>query len=142
MGWYDPQDAVTVADEGWYPAVIESVTMGQTKKGAPMETVAFRVYTPKREMVIKDYFHPQNLWKYKKLAAALGQAEQFAGGVFAAGDFKGKGFEAELIIEDSAQYGEQNKIRGFSFTGVNTAGVSGVSAHNKSTDIGKDDIPF
>jgi len=146
MGWYNPNDAITVAREGWYPAIIESVSMGQTKKGAPMETIAFRVYTPRKEMVIKDYFHPQNLWKYKKLAIALGQLAEFESSGFEAGNFQGKAIEVDLSIESSAQYGDQNKIGAFAASGTNTQGVSGGSVQQGQQQnpptLTADDIPF
>lgn len=152
MSWYNPDDAVTVAPEGWYPAIIESSEMKTTQKGAPMEAVTFRVYTPKREVVIKDYFHPANLWKLKKLAIAFGHESMFNDGNFSAAVFRNKALEVEFVIEDSATYGEQNKIKAFAPDGTNTAGVAGVSTpttqtvaagtSTTGTPMDPDEIPF
>lgn len=152
MSWYNPDDAVTVAPEGWHPATIESSEMKTTKRGAPMEVVAFRIYTPKREIVLCDYFHPDNVWKLKKLAIALDQLGVFESGDFITTNFRGKPLEVELKIEDSDQYGEQNKIKAFASDGTNTGGVAGASmsspapaasgASNNGTPMDHDEIPF
>lgn len=150
MSWYNPNDATTVAPEGWYRATIKSTEMKHTKNGDPMQVVQFRVDTPRRQMVISDYFHPANVWKYKKLAASLGQEEQFMAGEFNAADYINKPVELELVVEDNDQYGEQNKITKFASLGTNGVGepassnqqTQPVQSQQPAVAISHDDIPF
>ena len=112
MSWYNPKDASSAIPEGWYNAIIEDISAGTTKKGQPMQIVAFRVYGP-REMVLKEYFHAASLWKYKNLAKAFGKLAEFNAGQFDAANFRNKSLDVELAVEDSPEYGEQNRVKGF-----------------------------
>lgn len=153
MTWYNPKDASKAFDEGWYPATIESTEMGKTKKGAPMQTVIFKVYGGKRTISVREFFHPASTWKYKGLARALGEGDNFDEGNFDAAKHRGKAVEIYLKVEESAEYGEQNRPFSFAADGENTSGVSGarVSAPaeqtssvggHADTEIDHSDIPF
>ena len=118
---YDPRDATSAIPEGWYPAIIETVVEGQTKTKQDMQTVTFRVYGP-REVTVKEFFHPASLWKYKGLARALGKLAEFNQAAFDARNFINQSLDIELSIEDSAQYGEQNRVNRFDADGSQAGG--------------------
>jgi hypothetical protein len=146
MSWYDPKDASDTIPEGWYSAVIESVKNAVSKNsGRDQQVVQYRVYGP-REMVLSDYYQAATLWKYKQLAKALGQEAEFVAGTFDAKDFLRKSIDVELVIEDSAQYGEQNRIKGFAPDGEQAGAKPSFSASRPSSTKGEtidhDDIPF
>lgn len=149
MSWYNPKDASSAIPEGWYNATIEDIEMKKTKKGADMQVVTFRVYGP-REIVVKEFFHAASLWKYKGLAKALGKLPEFNARQFDAADFRNKCIDIELTVEDSTEYGEQNRIKGFAADGEHSGGSSaprpapaaGGGFPIGDNSIGEDDIPF
>jgi hypothetical protein len=54
------------------------------------------------------------MWKYKKLATALGVTKEvFDAGQFDATDHIGAGLVIEVTVESSDQYGDSNKVKGF-----------------------------
>lgn len=144
---YNPKDASSAIPPGWYNATIESTEDRQTKKGDDMQVVTFRVYGT-REITVKEFFHPASLWKYKALAKALGQLPEFNQASFDAADFLRKSIDIELLVEDSPEYGEQNRIKAFAPDGEK-AGVSprppssqGGFVPPADATIDHDDIPF
>jgi len=151
MSWYDPKDASSAIEAGWYNAVIEAVEAKHSDKVGAMQKVAFRVYGS-REVVVYEYFHAKSLWKYKALAKAFGKAVEFNAGQFDAADFINANIDVELIVKDSPEYGEQNNIAAFAPDGERSEGPKAKpqgsqgfvpsSPISKGTDIDLSDVQF
>lgn len=113
MGRYNHKDAASCWPKGEYPATIHaSETKASKSSGAPMDVVAYEVYHADQRRIITDYcpLEGKGLFKLRNLAAALGESEAFKRDEFNPANHIGKSVVVELEVEDSAQYGEQNKI--------------------------------
>ena len=116
MAWsYNPKDAASAWDAGDYEASIVKVDEGTSgSSGAPMLTVTFKVYNGDKERTLKDYIvNPSTLFKLKKLAVALGEGVAFGLGKFDPGDHINANLMLTLAVEESDEYGDQNKIKGY-----------------------------
>lgn len=113
MGRYNPEDAAGKCwPEGEYDATISDVVEMESKSGKPMDKVTFEMYRGGESKLHTEYFVLEGAatWRYKVLAAALGQKEAFNDGTFAAKTYTGRRVRVELTIEESDQYGDQNRI--------------------------------
>ena len=119
---YNPKDAIVVIPEGEYEASISNVNglakdggPLTTKNGDPMEQVTFDVYVGDVVRKHSEYFvsSPKALWRYKRLAQALGVADQFKAGDFEASNYIGSNLRLGITIEDDAAYGERNRVEAF-----------------------------
>lgn len=121
-GLYTGKDAITVFPAGKYDATVEATDNTKRdggpltdKNGNPMQRVTFKLYSGGRTQLVNDwYIVPTTMWKYKKLATALGvPKEVFDAGQFDAADHIGDGLIIEVEVESSEQFGENNKVKGF-----------------------------
>ncbi len=133
----------------------------QTQKGYDMERVTFEVWSKSgNSRKHGEYFSagPNALWRYKKLAEAIGPeaAQRFKEGTFAVADYIGANVMLDIIVEDDEKYGEQNRVAKIhkcespapttAQAGKNAAKLANVKPinvgdHGTST-IGDEDIPF
>ena len=113
MKWYDPKDARRCFPEADYDAVVEKCEPHEAKSsGNHGRKLALRVYHGESSMVLTDYLMAgeKAAWKIKEFAKAIGQVEMFDTGEFDPMNFIGANVRVSLKIEDSSEYGEQNKI--------------------------------
>lgn len=126
---YDPKDANQTLPEGKYNASITKATQFKddgtamrSKSGEAMQCVTFEVYPndESRPRQLKAYFTAKStLFRYRKLAQALGKGDDFKAQRFNAEDHIGANLYLMLSIQDNPQYGEQNNIDDFlPMTGV------------------------
>ncbi|MFN8995537.1 MAG: hypothetical protein ACK5X3_17985 [Pseudomonadota bacterium] len=160
---YDPKNASSTIAEGEYDASIKHVQTddehGNTltsKAGNEMEKVTFTIYTENGERQLSTYFVNSNkaLWRYRKLAEALGQGEEFKSGRFEASNFVGENIRVSIKIKPAdGTYDEQNEIAAFDPPASKTqsqsqAGRLAPTNASKTTtpvnpgEINEDDIPF
>lgn len=151
MGFeYDPKDASNVLKADTYDASIKTVSDTKddgsplrSKAGEAMQKVTFEVYPAEgKPRQITDFFTAKSgLFRYKKLATALGKQADFAAKKFNAADFQGANLRLELIIEESKEYGEQNRIAAYHppANGKPVMNLAGAAAGNGGKD---EDIPF
>ncbi len=79
-----------------------------------MLTITFKVYTPTgNTFQLRDYIVMESLWKLKRLAQAVGSEAAFERGEFFASDYTGRNLTLELKVEQSAEFGDQNKIKAY-----------------------------
>lgn len=118
---YEPKDASNAIPAGTYESTILRVedqdNFGnplRSKKGEDMERVVFEVYTENGTRTYSQLFTAKSmLWLYRKLAKAIGQGDAFAAGTFQAGSHIGASLRLKLTVEDSPEYGEQNRVEEF-----------------------------
>lgn len=149
---YQAKDANQVIPAGVYDATIKAYTEERkdgtrmtTKAGEPMCQVRFEVYAGDQTRVLSDYFMAgKMLWRYKKLAQALGQEDAFAAETFSAENHLGDALQVEIEVEESDEYGEQSKIK--RFMPKRSGAAPAVSAKRlteaSKTPMAEDDIPF
>lgn len=110
MSWYDPKDATETIPEGEYDAAIHFAEHGVSKsKGRPQCKVGITIYGP-REIKVYDYLSPDAVWKIKQFAVSLGKRDVFDSGDFNPVDYVNHNVRVKVKIEESDQYGDQNKI--------------------------------
>jgi hypothetical protein len=150
MGFrYNPKDAADAAQPGDYEATLTACTEGTSKSsGSEMLTLTFVVYAD-RERTIKDYIvNPDGLWKLKKLAIALGHKGAFDAGTFDPADHLNSNLMVTLKVEESAEFGDQNKIGGYKPLARSQAQPQRAAAPARAAaaqthePVGDDDIPF
>lgn len=115
-----------------------------TKNGDPMCRVRFEVYVGDQTRTLSDYFiGGKMIWRYKRLAQAIGQEDAFKAETFSAENHIGENLRIELAVEESDEYGEQNRITKFmpKATGA-AAKAPAKQATGKPEPITADDIPF
>lgn len=132
---YDPKDASNVIPAGEYEASVKAVATEKTDQQGntrPMKTrdgvydmvqVEYEVYVPggaARKLWVYYAASPKALWRYRQLAQAIGQAEAFKNKQFNIADHIGANLKLSLVVEDNAQYGEQNQIDSHSASGLTT----------------------
>jgi hypothetical protein len=149
---YDPKDANQTLPEGKYSASIVKATQFKddgtamrSKGGEAMQCVTFEVYPndESRPRQLKAYFTAKStLFRYRKLAQALGKGDEFKAQRFNAEEHIGANVTLMLSIQDHPQYGEQNNIDDF-------LPMTGPPPMREPTQLpkpaataGADDIPF
>jgi len=151
---YNHKDASDVIPAGVYEASIHSVDTTD-KDGKPLKTrdglyemqkIAFEVYVGDAARKVWVYFaaSPKALFRYRMLAKAIGQGDAFKADRFNAMDHIGANLRVELSIEDSPQYGEQNRVDDFqpsTMTGKREPSRMESTATAKAT-VEDDSIPF
>ena len=119
---YNPKDAAgKVLPAGDYPASIYAVTSTDSegrqlvsKKGEDKERVTFEVYHDGGvKYVNQDFTAVSMLFMYRKLAKAIGQDEAFKAATFEATNHIGTNLVLSIEVEESDQYGDQNRIKAF-----------------------------
>lgn len=154
---YKAKDALGCWPEGEYDAVLEATEVTTSKSsGAPMQVISFRCYHPDgREQVVKDYVVNTTLFKLKRLAMALGKEADFRAEQFQACDQLRSRLTLVLGVEESAEYGDRNKIDGYKPGMTADASAPNFNAGKRTAAPGKaapvtapaesieaDDIPF
>lgn len=153
---YDPKDASNVIAEGTYDASIRAVLTEKddgsplrTQAGDDMQKVVWTVYTDRGDRMLTEYHAGgKMLWRYKKLAKALGAGDKFDKGEFNATDFIGENARLVIEVEDNPKYGEQNRITAYEPRAGGTPlkqqpSKPGVSTKGIPVDpTGSDEIPF
>ncbi len=155
---YSAKDASSVFPSGVYMATIKRVDETYedgkpmtTKDGHDMQKITFEVYVGSGIRFLSDYHAGgKMLWKYRKLAKALGKEEDFKAERFNAADHVGASVDLTIEIEDNEKYGEQNTIRGYApHEGAATPPakptVPGKAVNAKgipTNPLDGDDIPF
>lgn len=112
---YNSKDASNAWPKNDYHAVLKSVEDAISKSsGQPMQVWTIEVYSPGgKTKLIKEYVTAAAPFKLKSLAIALGKQADFTRNTFQADDHIGANFTVSLDIEDSDQFGEQNKIKSY-----------------------------
>lgn len=144
MGRYDPADAVGKCwPHGEYEATIHEVVEMESKSRKPMDKVTFEVYRGAESKLHTEYFVLSGAatWRYKVLASALGQKDAFEAGTFSARTYTGRRVKLELTIEESDQYGDQNRA-GKITKSDSTATAPARTGTKPSAPTPEDDIPF
>lgn len=160
---YDPKNASSTIPEGDYDASIKHVQTEdehgnalKSKAGNEMEKVTFTIYTENGERQLSTYFvnSIKALWRYKKLAEALGQGNEFKESRFEASNFVGENLRVSIKIKPAdGTYDEQNEITAFEPSGASAQlqpqaqrlapAASGRTATPVNpSGITEDDIPF
>jgi hypothetical protein len=151
MAWsYDPKDASNALPASQYNATLSTCEEQVSKGGNPMLKLSYTVYPPQGgERTVYDYIvNPAGIWKLKKLAGALGQGGAFMAGNFDPARHLGANLDLVLEVEDDAQYGEKNVIRGYApstISGQRQAAAparAGKTTMPADSSINEDDIPF
>lgn len=157
---YDPKNASNVIPEGTYDATLRAVLTEKengeplrTRAGDDMQKVVWTVYTERGDRMLSEY-HADGamLWRYKKLAKALGAEDAFAKGEFDACNFIGENIRLVIEVEEHEKYGEQNRVAAYEAKVTAPAGAPketkapakpGVNGKGVPVDpAGSDDIPF
>jgi Protein of unknown function (DUF669) len=140
---YNPKDASSCLPKGEYPAVIDHVESKTSKAGNEMDVVTFRVYPDNgREILVDDYIvNPSTLFKLKKIAVALGKKQDFEAGTFQVADHLQSNLTVLLDVEESDEFGDQNKVKGYKAHSLPAAAVA-VGAVAKAGPLKDDNIPF
>lgn len=122
---YDPSQASSAWPAGGYEATIEKVEESLSKeKKDPMLIITFKVYgmpggpTKGQTISLKEYItapppdsgRKGSLWKLKVLADTLGLGEKFKTKTLRPKELNGKNLIVNLTVEESQQYGDQNRI--------------------------------
>ena len=115
---YNPKDAVQCLVEGDYPATITGAEEKTSKTDKPMLVITFKVYSnqsayAQREVELKEYIVPEMAWKLKRIARAIGAEAAFLKGEFFAADYVGRNLTLTLIVEETADYGDQNRVKAY-----------------------------
>lgn len=154
---YDPKDASNCIPAGLYEASIRAVfnekddgTPLVTRSGEEMQKIVWDVYTDKGTRQFTEYHAGGNmLWRYKRLAQALGAEDAFKKGEFDAKNFEGENVQLELTVKESEQYGDQNQVKAYTAKAGPPKGAPkqpakpGVNAKGVPADpTASDDIPF
>lgn len=128
---YNAKDASDCWPAGEYQAVIVKVEETISKSsGEPMQVISYEIYgNDGRTQTLKDYITHKTLFKLKKLAQALGRRAEFEASRFNAEDHVGASVVVELSVEETEDYGDQNRIKKvLSAKGGQTPNQSGSSA--------------
>lgn len=112
---YNAKDAVT---EPWpagnYPAVLAAVEEKQSKSsGAWMYVVTFNVYSGAKARSLKSYMVLGKPFMLRALSLGLGAYDEFKADRFDPARYLNDNVTLTLAVEDSPEYGAQNKITGF-----------------------------
>lgn len=154
MPTYNPSDASNAWPEGNYEAAIEAVENKTSQKGNEMQVVSFRVYSKGgKDKAHREYFTfgPGALWKYQSLAKAIGQGEAFKAGNFDVADHIGKTLTIGFEVEESSEYGDQNRAGSYAVLELASENVkakpqpvaaSAPGAYDNVPAITDEDIPF
>jgi Protein of unknown function (DUF669) len=127
---YDPEMASSAWPAGSYEATITKTEESLSKKFSdPMLIVSYKIYGgpagPTKGKVredLKDYItappreaeRTGSLFKLKAIAQALGAYEKFKGKTLKPkNDLVGKNLIVNLTVEESAQFGDQNRIESY-----------------------------
>lgn len=111
---YDPSAAIACLPAGTYDASIEKMEETTAKSGAEMIVVTFCIYHDNQTRKLKEWIvFPAFAWKLRRIAKAIDKMTAFESGVFKPGHYEGECLQLDLEVEDSPQYGEQNKIKGY-----------------------------
>lgn len=137
---YNPKDAFICLPAGDYEATIHDAEERVSSNNNEMIVFSFMVYRDNTKAIVRDYITESMIWKLKKIAKAIGQLEVFEGGVFRPEDYKGRNLTVTLGVEESEDYGDQNRIRGYQTLQRQTSVASKERA--VGTEITDDDIPF
>ncbi len=123
---YNPKDASGAWPEGDYVAVLAKVEDAISKtSGQPMQVWHIECHNEAgKTRTIREYVTASTAGKIKALARAVDQLAAFNAGEFQADDHVGANFRVELKVEDSEQYGPQNKIQGLRPLSSNPASQS------------------
>lgn len=150
---YNPKAAVACLAANVYDASIDKMEAGTTKKGdKDMVTATLRLYTDLGERTIKEWIvMPDFAWKLKRIAKAIGKLAAFDSGEFDPRDYEGEVLAVELVVEESEEYGDQNRIKAFLPKRVGSRPVDAPApastrpkpvASDAAVEIQEDDIPF
>lgn len=148
---YDPKDAANALPEGDYDAVLASVESKESKSGNQMEVWTFDIYPPEgATKKVKEYVTAKAAFKIRDLAKALGQSDLFKAGKFQAEDYIDSKLKLELIVEESPEYGDQNRIKKYLPPATSKARPSTPATSSKAKPksdpndprIDHDSIPF
>ena len=108
---YDPKEARTCLPNGTYDATLKTAEETVSKKGSPMLKVVWEVQYNNRIIPLWDYIvRPSGIWKLKQIARAWGETGEFDSGSFDLEEKIGRIIGVSVEIENSSQFGEQNKI--------------------------------
>ena len=105
-----------------------------------MIVIYYRVYAPRGEYEVKDYITETMAWKLKRLAKAIGAEASFLKYEFFAKDYVGRNLTLVLKVEESDEYGDQNRVKAYKpFIGTVPAASAPMSARPQQVD---ESIPF
>lgn len=145
---FDPSEADSNVPAGQYDISIEGCEIRRGKtSGTQYAALSLRVYGPDREVEINDnvMLEGRGTFRLKNLMLACGLRQQFEAGNFEPNDVIGKSLSAELEVEQSDQYGDQNRVKKYHpGTSVGRKASAPVKrpAQSQKADIAADDIPF
>lgn len=142
---FNPNDANTTLPPGKYPAVIEGLEPKTSKNGSPYLKAQIRVYGD-REVVVFDtlMLDGPGLFRLKNLASACGMKAEFDSGTLDEGKLIQQNVTVELLIEESDDYGDRNKIRRYEAKAAGSPVVKPKQTKPASSPdtITADDMPF
>lgn len=151
---YRAKDASNAIEAGTYQASIKAVISAKDdgsplrdKNGYDMLKIVYDVYVGDRTRAFTEYqsASPVSLWRYAKLADALGARAEFKAETFDVSDYIGRNLILELTVQDSEQYGEQNRVKSYGQVGTpKTEPAQTKSSSNRPIPsiVHDDDIPF
>ena len=131
---YDPKQAVACLPEDSYQATLKTAEETISKSNKDMLVISFDVYAPQGVFHLKEYIVKESLWKLKRIAQAVGAEASFAKGEFFAADYVGRNLTLDLIVEESPDFGDQNRIKAYRKSTGSTPVPSGNGA--------EENIPF
>ncbi len=150
---YRAKDATNAIPAGTYEATIRSVVTSKDdgsplvdKNGNEYINVVYDVWVGEHARQLTEYHSasPTSLWKYAKLADALGARDEFRAETFDVANYVGKNLFLELTVKDHPEYGEQNRVKSYGANNSKAKASTGVATTPKSAPaaLKDDDIPF
>lgn len=99
---------------GTYDFEILEAKDAVSKKGNDMIALKLRVFSSDQgERTVRDWLMPSMGFKLKHFADTTGLTGAYDAGTLAAEDCQGRAGKVILAIEDSEQYGPQNKVKDY-----------------------------
>jgi len=99
--------------EGEYDFIVKRATAKRSKSGNEMIEVILTVTDGKNEIDVFDWLLEAMKYKLKHFCEATGFQKQYEKGELEETDLEGAQGKVKLIIEDSEQYGTQNKVEDY-----------------------------
>lgn len=140
MIYYDPSEEDSgLLKPGVYKAEISECHETVSKNGRDMWVISFEV----DDHVIKDFIVPTSfgLRRLRKLAEAFGELEEYKSGDFNPTQCIGRTLMVKVTVEESQDYGKQNRISEYKPLEKNSDAGKQIS-FDEETEENKDGTPF
>lgn len=130
---------------GTYDFEILEAKEAVSKKGNDMIALKLRVFSNDQgERTVRDWLMPSMGFKLKHFSDTTGLSASYDAGTLSAEDCQGRTGKVILAIEDSEQYGPQNKVKDYEKTKATEPALTPAvpPAIRKPAAAKEDEIPF